>query len=158
MIEKTAGKYLEFLIHGFYDGILLIKEKSPTDNEMETLYAIGYNQFTIGNYELANKIFTNLTAVAPYTSFYWRALGAVNQQMENFSEGIAAYDMAIVNDPGDIVSHVYRSECLIMRGKKKEAIESLEKMLRNPKTNSPSIWVDRAKLIISAAKKKEDKK
>ncbi|MBN2155500.1 MAG: tetratricopeptide repeat protein [Candidatus Lokiarchaeota archaeon] len=159
MIEKTTGKYLEYLIHGYYDGLIRLKQKNnPSDAECEDLYALGYNQFTIGNYKAAKDIFILLTTIAPYTNHYWRAYGAVNQQMENYEEAIAGYDMALANDSRDIVSHVYRSECLIMSEKEKDAIKNLEEILTNPNLNTPSPWLDRAKLLLAAQQKKEVKK
>ena len=100
-IENTAAQYLEFMIHGFMNGLITLQElEGVSDDEMETIYALGYNFFTYGKYDAAKDIFTGLTAYAPYTAHYWRALGAVNQQIKDYTEAIAAYDMAIANDVG----------------------------------------------------------
>ena len=81
MIEPTAARYLEFMIHGFFNGLITLKEKlldleMLSDEELETLYALGYYLFTFGKYEDAKDVFTGLTAYAPYTAYFWRALGA----------------------------------------------------------------------------------
>ena len=82
-IEATAANYLEFMIHGFMNGLITLQElEGISDDEMEMIYALGFNFFTYGKYDAAKDIFTGLTAYAPYTAHYWRALGAVNQQLE----------------------------------------------------------------------------
>ena len=116
-IENTAAQYLEFMIHGFMNGLITLQElEGISDEEMETIYALGYNFFTYGKYDAAKDIFTGLTAYAPYTAHYWRALGAVNQQLKDYPEAIAAYDRAIANDEADVVSVVYRGESQILMG------------------------------------------
>ena len=88
--------------------------KGISDDEMEMIHALGFNFFTYGKYDAAKDIFTGLTAYAPYTAHYWRALGAVNQQLKDYQEAIAAYDMAIANDEFDVVSYVYRGESQLL--------------------------------------------
>lgn len=83
--------------------------------QMETIYALGYNLFSYGKYEAARDIVTGVTICAPSTAHYWHALGTVNQQMRHYREAMAAYDMAIAKDGGDIVSYVYRGECRFSR-------------------------------------------
>ena len=49
-IENVAAQYLEFMIHGFMNGLITLQELEGISNEeMETIYALGYNFFTYGN-------------------------------------------------------------------------------------------------------------
>ena len=149
-IENTAAQYLEFMIHGFMNGLITLQElEGISDEEMETIYALGYNFFTYGKYDAAKDIFTGLTAYAPYTAHYWRALGAVNQQMKDYAEAIAAYDMAIANDEADVVSYVYRGESNILSGSVEAGLEDLERVLAiggdYPEFGA---WVQRSELLI----------
>jgi type III secretion system low calcium response chaperone LcrH/SycD len=150
-IDNTAGQYLEFMIHGFMNGLITLQElEGISDEEMETIYALGYNFFTYGKYDAAKDIFTGLTAYAPYTAHYWRALGAVNQQLKEYLEAVAAYDMAIANDDMDVVSYVYRGESQILSRNVPAGLEDLQAVLQIG-SNMPSFapWVQRAELLLS---------
>ena len=150
-IEQTAAGYLEFMIHGFMNGLITLQElEGISDHEMETIYALGYNFFTYGKYDAAKDVFSGLTAYAPYTAHYWRALGAVNQQLKDYAEAIAAYDMAVANDETDVVSFVYRGESNILSGNVEAGLEDLERVLQIG-SSYPEFapWVQRAHLLIS---------
>src|SRR6478609_10702005 len=155
-IEQTAAHYLEFMIHGFMNGLITLQElEGITDEEMETIYALGYNFFTYGKYDAAKDIFTGLTAYAPYTAHYWRALGAVNQQLKDYGEAIASYDMAIANDERDVVSYVYRGESHILSGNIDAGLKDLETVVQvggdYPEFGA---WVQRSSLLLSLHKRK----
>ncbi len=154
-IEQTAAQYLEFMIHGFMNGLITLQElEGVSDEEMETIYALGYNFFTYGKYDAAKDIFTGLTAYAPYTAHYWRALGAVNQQLKDYTEAIAAYDMAIANDENDVVSYVYRGESQILSGNVPVGLKDLEKVIHIgggfPQFGA---WVQRSELLLRLHRK-----
>src|SRR4029078_10106017 len=149
-IEETSGKYLEFMVHGFMNGLITLQElEGISDEEMETVYALGYNFFTYAKYDAAKDIFTGLTAYAPYPSHYWRALGAVNQQLKDYAEAIAAYDMAIANDENDVVRYVYRGESQILSGNIEPGMTDLRKVLElAPAHPEAAQWVARAELLL----------
>ncbi|MGA2933771.1 MAG: tetratricopeptide repeat protein [Methanomicrobiales archaeon] len=153
-METAAARYLEFMVNDYYNRLMaLLDLEDLSDEDLETLYALGYNFFTYGKYQAAKDIFVRLTAIAPYTAFYWRALGAVNQQMKNYAEAIAAYNMAIANDEADIVSYVYRGESQILSGNIEAALKDFEKVLKigaNDSQTEP--WVKRAHLLINIHK------
>lgn len=156
-IEETAGKYLEFMVQGFMNGLITMQElENISDEEMETIYALGYNFFTYGKYAAAKDIFTGLTAYAPYTSHYWRALGAVNQQLKDYTEAIAAYDMAIANDDNDLVAYVYRGESQILAGNVDSGLTDLEKVMElAPQHPEAAQWIQRAELLLKLQQAKK---
>lgn len=149
-MDTSSARYLEYMVQGFYDGLVTLMDvEGISDEEMETIYALGYNFFNIGNYEAARDIFTGLTAYAPYTNHYWRALGAVNQQMKDYSEAISAYDMAIANDEYDIVSYVYRGETQILSGNIPAGIKDFEQVRKfGALVPENEVWVQRAELLL----------
>ena len=150
-MDTLASNYLELMIHQFYDGtISLMGYTDLNDDEFETIYAVGYNFFTYGDYESAKGVFDRLTTLAPYTAHYWRALGAVNQQMDNFEEAVACYDMAVAMDEADVVSYVYQGESQIMQGNIKDAVASLELAIKNcSQYPEYAPWIARAELLLS---------
>lgn len=149
-IEATAANYLEFMIHGFMNGLITLQElEGISDEEMEMIYALGFNFFTYGKYDAAKDIFTGLTAYAPYTAHYWRALGAVNQQLKDYQEAIAAYDMAIANDEFDVVSYVYRGESQLLARNREAGLHDLQIVIQLG-ADAPQFgaWVQRAELLL----------
>lgn len=149
-IERTAAQYLQFMIHGFMNGLITLQElEGISDEEMETIYALGYNFFTYGKYDAAKDIFVGLTAYAPYTAHFWRALGAVNQQLKEYGEAIASYDMAIANDERDAVSYVYRGESHILSGNIDAGLRDLDHVMEIGQA-MPELapWVQRSGLLI----------
>jgi hypothetical protein len=131
-IENTAAQYLEFMIHGFMNGLITLQElEGISDEEMETIYALGYNFFTYGKYDAAKDIFTGLTAYAPYTAHYW-------------------HDMAIANDENDVVSYVYRGESQILSGNVEAGLADLERVLQiGAQFPQFAPWVQRSELLIN---------
>ncbi len=153
-MDTTAARYLEYMIHSFYDGLLSLKKlEDISDDELETVYALGYNYFTYGKYEAAKDIFTRLTVYAPYIAHYWRALGAVNQQMRNYAEALPAYERAIENDETDVVSYVYKGESRILSGNVEAGLRDLEDVLKIG-VDCPQFqaWVKRSRLLLSVHK------
>jgi len=153
MILEVAPDYIEFKICQLFNKLNNLKRKENLnylgDEDMELLYEHGYYLFVYGYYEAAKEMFTNLTSCAPYTSHYWRALGAVNQQLEKYDEAIAAYDMAIANDESDIVSYIYLAESLILSKNVEPAMQNLNSALKIGK-NFPEfeVWIERADLLL----------
>jgi type III secretion system low calcium response chaperone LcrH/SycD len=149
-IEQTAAQYLEFMIHGFMNGLITLQElEGISDEEMETIYALGYNFFTYGKYDAAKDIFAGLTAYAPYTAHFWRALGAVNQQLKDYTEAIASYDMAIANDERDVISYVYRGESHILSSDVVAGLKDLQNVVAiGGDFPEFGAWVQRARLLL----------
>ena len=156
-IDTTAARYWEFMVHNFMDGLITSQrdlsnhERNLSEDDLEAIYARGYNFFTSGKYEAAKDVFTGLTDYAPRTAHYWRALGAVNQQLKHYDKAIAAYDMAIANDERDIVSYVYRGESQILSERRAEGLSDFEAVLEGFDATDPqfALWVQRAELLLS---------
>ena len=161
-MEAMTAHYLELQIYGIMDNLTNLLQKFSnnetdfSDDEMDMLYDLGYRFFTCGNYKAAKEIFTGLTGIFPYTGFYWRALGAVNQQTKDYAEAIDAYDMAIVNDDKDIVSYVYRGESYILSGEIELGLKDFEEVLNigtEEAQNEP--FLKRCELLLSLHRKSE---
>jgi type III secretion system low calcium response chaperone LcrH/SycD len=149
-METATARYLEYMVHEFHKGLInSLSFKVFTKDELDSIYALGYNFFVLGRFQAAKDIFNRLTAYDPLTAFYWRALGAVNQQMKNYPEAIAAYSNAIAVDGTDVISYVYRGESYILSGNIKEAIKDFEKGqeigARDPQAGP---WVNRSNMLI----------
>lgn len=151
--EATAAAYLEYMIDAFYDDLGRLSEvgRNLADDELETLYALGYNLFTYGRYVESRGIFSDLTHRAPFTAHYWRALGAANQQLKDYAEAIAAYEMAVANDETDVIARVYRSECQILAGDAARGLSGLADVVKLGSGHpGQAPWFDRAALILES--------
>ena len=70
--------------------------------------------------------------------------------MKDYSEAVAAYDMAIANDEFDIVSYVYRGESQILAQNKESGLGDLQTVLQIG-SGRPQFgpWLQRAELLLS---------
>jgi type III secretion system low calcium response chaperone LcrH/SycD len=151
-MRTTLARYLEYMTDGFYNELVNLQEfEGLSDEEIDAIYALGYNLFMYGKYKSARDIFTGLTSHSPNTGYFWRALGAVNQQLKDYPKAIAAYDMAIAKDSEDVVSFVYRAESQILSGNVAPALRDLEQALKIG-ADSPEFgaWVERSKILLRA--------
>lgn len=151
-MDSTVARYLEYMVHDFYEGVVvLIDQENFDEGDLETVYAVGYDLFSYGNHGAAKIVFTRLAEYAPYTAHYWRALGAVNQQMKNYPEAIDAYSMAIANDDLDVVSLTYRGETQVLSGDSENGLSDFKRVLEifeNTKSPERKAWAVRCRLLV----------
>ncbi|MFW9930811.1 MAG: tetratricopeptide repeat protein [Candidatus Thorarchaeota archaeon] len=154
ILKDTKYKMLEHNINSYIDNNFYLQSEvdSLFDDEAENLYSIGYDFFTNGNYQKSYQIFSRLTALVPNVGYYWRALGAINQQLGSYSEAITAYEMAISFDPNDVVSYVYMAECKILLGSIDQAIDDLNRVIKMPHLNSNNPWFIRSSFLLKIHK------
>lgn len=150
MMKKSVDDYFEFLIHNYFDDLKILEESSDLyDDELDSLYGLGYNLFTYGKYEKSKEIFEKLTKEFPSIAYLWRALGAINQQLKLYDEAIKAYSKAITYDEADVISYVYRAESRILSGEVELALEDFKKVVKIGEADINNPWVTRSKLILS---------
>lgn len=155
-MESTAAQHLEVLVHEFYENLnRMRREADRPHEENETVYALGYNLFSYGQYAAAKDIFESLTADVPFRAYYWRALGAVHQQMASYREAIYAYDRAIAIDEDDVIAYVYRGESKLLLREIPNARQDFLRVLRleeklggTPSPKERQKWVARARMLL----------
>ena len=165
MIEQTYERYLRFLADSYSKGVDTIQqlESGLEAIDMENLYAISYNFYIYGKYGAAKEGFKKLTVLNPNYDVYWRALGAVCQQMKNYPEAIAAFERAIENNPKDVVSYIYLGECLLLARMKQQGIKILEKafellfLAQNPWRKKVLLLLSKNKLATAEEGGRENK-
>lgn len=154
MIEKSVENFLEFTVRDFYDSLTILKESLYLDDdELDMIYALGYDLFTCGKYEEAKRIFEKLVKEATDTANFWRALGAVRQQLQKYDEAVEAYSKAIENDKNDIVSYAYRGDSKILLGNIEDGLEDLKMLLTIGDPTLHSEWIRHAELILKIHQK-----
>ena len=124
-IEKFAKTTLAMT-----DGVTTIADtKGISYKELEAAYRVGYNFYTSGRYDDAEKVFKFLCVFEHTNHKYWTALGAVRQAKKNYEEAIEAYATAALFDMNDPKPHYYSAECALFLGKLDMAENGLKSLL-----------------------------
>ena len=96
-----------------------------SEQNLESLYALGHQLYQAGRYDEALKLFSFVTLQNHVEKRYLIATGATLQMLERHSEALGFYGMACFMDPNDPVPVFHGSECLIALGRTDEAAEGL---------------------------------
>ncbi len=164
MIETTVAKFLEYNIRNYASNLFIQYKRLLSSNlkwtffsseEIENLYALGYDLFIVYKFDLAKQIFEKLSKYQPTTGYFYRAIGAVDQQMKNYKKAIESYNLSIANEHQiDYPAYVYRAESKILSGQVDSALIDLEFIANKESTEPQSVaWVNRAKLLLRLHKK-----
>lgn len=103
--------------------------KGISDQEIESIYAMGVDFYRAGNYADAEKIFRFLTVFEHTSSKYWTAMGSVQQVQGRYDAAIKAYQMASFLDLHNPKPMYYAAECFVKAGdldNARKALASLE--------------------------------
>ena len=129
MIESTISQYRYYTIKKKFQKLMELITKSSEedleDSDMDIIYDTGYYAFNLGMNEFSSKLFEFLSARERNSSKYWRARGAVYQNIKCYENAIECYDKAITFDETEAVSIVFRAECLIMLGQIEAGLDGL---------------------------------
>ena len=149
-VEQTFAALVEFIANKFLRGDITVADLLGLDEEeIETIFLMGHYLYNFGKYQGALDVFSVLTLYRPFVSRYWRAAGAANQALKNYQEAIAAYDMALTTNTGDVISYTYRGESKISAGLAEDGISDLRVAVEvgesQPFYNQ---WVNRARTLL----------
>lgn len=101
-----------------------------TDEELEALYAKGYQEYNAQKLEQAAQNFAYLVHLKPNEKRYLFALGAVFQSMKNYKQAVYYYSMAANQDISDPMISLHLVECLVGMSMNQEALELLDIMCK----------------------------
>ncbi|MES2480729.1 MAG: SycD/LcrH family type III secretion system chaperone [Pseudomonadota bacterium] len=96
-----------------------------SEQNLESLYALGHQLYQAGRYDEALKLFSFVTLHNHVEKRYLIATAATLQLLERPSEALGFYGMASFMDPNDPVPTFHGCECLIALGQTDEALEGL---------------------------------
>jgi tetratricopeptide (TPR) repeat protein len=130
-----------------------------TPEKLLKIAEMGYNQFQIGKYDSAERIFKGLTVIDAGNYYYHQMLGATFQREEKYPEAIVEYSVATELNPKDIVSWTNRGEVYFKLGIFDLAAPDFDKAVSlDPKGEDK--WANRARMLreqVKLIKKKEKK-
>lgn len=106
-------------------GGTLAAVRGLTGEEIETIYAIGFNLYNQGKYAMAEPMFQFACLYAHLEPRYWLALGNCRQMAKNHQAAIDAYGMAFIMDVDDPWPTIQAAICYLGLGDKEQAADAL---------------------------------
>lgn len=116
----------EVLLHSVMSDGGLCKLAECTDQDCESLYAMGFGLYSQAHYADALKIFALLVTLKGLEPRFLKGLAACLQMTDQPAEAIRHYATAIMLDVDDPAPLLHTAECLLMLGHVEHASECLE--------------------------------
>lgn len=112
-------------------------EKGMTDDEVETIYALGYNLYSTGRADDAATVFNYLTLIDHTNAKFWIARGAVEQMKRQFDKAVTSYVFAGFLDLDDPKPQYHAAECYLALGDRERALSALAALDQYAPKDSP---------------------
>lgn len=122
-----------------------------TLEEMRLVADLGYALAEQGRNAEALVIFEALAALAPATSYFQSAVGALRLRAGEPRRAVEHLEAALAADPRDIVALVNRGEARLQLGELAAALKDLQAAVElgeDGADNSSSAWVTRARALL----------
>lgn len=117
-----------------------------TPERLMQIAELGFNQFKIGQYDSAERLFKGLTVIDPDNYYFHQMLGATFQRKEKYPEAILEYSVAVDLNAKDLVSITNRGEVYFKLGIFEMATPDFEKAIGlDPKSEDK--WANRARML-----------
>lgn len=117
-IAEAAKKFVK-------DGATLKEVKGITNDELESVYSLGFGYYRTGKFEDAQKLFEFLVLFDHLNSKYWFALGAVQQAQKDYQKAIASYGYSSFLDLENPKPQYHAAECYLALGDKSNAASAI---------------------------------
>ena len=117
-----------------------------TPERLMQIAELGFNQFRIGQYDSAERLFKGLTVIEPDNYYFHQMLGATFQRKEKYPESILEYSVAVDLNPSDLVSFTNRGEIYLKLGIVDLASGDFDKAVALDPKNEDK-WANRARML-----------
>jgi len=121
-------------------------------DEMRVVADLGYKLAEQGRNHEAITIFEGLAALAPATSYFQTALGALRLRIGELQEALGHLNAALAADAADIAALTNRGEVYMRLEERAEAIRDLQNVVqlseRQATTVAPSPYLVRARALL----------
>ena len=121
--EQTAALQKYFEKGGTWQDLLALKS-----DDVEEIYAIGYEHYLECDYEKALAAFSALIQLNPYEAKHWIAIGAVLQAQEMYSDALAAYELALTLDEAGTAPLFYMAQYTHALGENERCADFLKQV------------------------------
>lgn len=126
---RTAG------VEAVLGGRRIAEAMGLHEGTLDTLYAIGHQQYDRGEHDDAEKTFAVLCLADHRSTRAWLGLGAARQKRGDLGGAITAYSMLAEMGGRDPMAPLHAAECYVAMGMWVEALAGLEAALA---------WADQA--------------
>jgi len=136
-LELTPGQIKAFQV--MEQGGTLKDVRGLTADDVETIYAIGFNLYNQAKYDQAEPMFQFACLYAHTEPRYWMALGNCRQMAKQYQPAIDAYGFAYVLDQEDPSPVVQSAICFLALEQKDlagKALDLADKTIANSKPNA----------------------
>lgn len=137
--DKDALEFIKKYASLIESGYTIADLMGITEDQMEALYSVAYQNFVTKNYEDAAKVFKVLVLYDQTEQKYTMGLAATLQELGQYEKAADIYATACVQSGLKDPEPMYFSGiCLLKAGKRSEAIaafQSLDSMGRDGNTN-----------------------
>lgn len=147
-LAKIAGKIM-------CEGYTYQHAFQISDQQVQALYAWGYELQKQKQFAKAERIFQYLCHLNHYDPRYWIALGFCRERRKLYEAALQAYIMAGTLDPQNPSPPLRATECLFLMGRLALAVKSAERVLdlTREETQFPQAR-DRAEKLLQTIRKR----
>jgi predicted Zn-dependent protease len=122
-----------------------------TAEEIRLVAELGYALAELGHCPEAITIFEGLAALAPGTSYFQAALGALKLRAGDSEQALVHLDAALSADPSNLSALVNRGEAYLNLGDRAAAVHNLRAALKIPPRREEEIKIAvRARALLAA--------
>jgi type III secretion system low calcium response chaperone LcrH/SycD len=111
------------------EGLPLCDVRGISQDAMEGVYGLAYNEYNAGRFQEAESVFKLLCLLNHLERKYWIGLGAARKGLKRYQGAVDAFGLAGMLDLSDPQPPLYAAECLILLGQPDEAKSGLETAL-----------------------------
>ncbi|HHM8495586.1 TPA: SycD/LcrH family type III secretion system chaperone PcrH [Pseudomonas aeruginosa] len=98
------------------DGGTLAMLRGLSEDTLEQLYALGFNQYQAGKWDDAQKIFQALCMLDHYDARYFLGLGACRQSLGLYEQALQSYSYGALMDINEPRFPFHAAECYLQLG------------------------------------------
>lgn len=119
------------------------------DEEIESMYAMAYTHYVHGKYDEAGRIFALLMILEPSSYRICLGLALSVYRSGRIDEAMLAFTHCLFLDQFRPEAHLYMAECLLHRGDREGARESLEQvMVWSEEQDGQAIFSNKARIML----------
>ncbi|MCD8351851.1 MAG: hypothetical protein LUC93_14685 [Planctomycetaceae bacterium] len=134
LVEEMTATY-EKLKDARDKGLPPAEALGVDEEQMETMYAMGFMAYRTKRYLDAQFLFSNLLLLNPRNDRYAFAMGSCLKVMGNYEQALLIFGLAMGLDQVSTQYAYYTAQCAWMSGEKDTAVKLLEETLRRGKSD-----------------------
>ena len=124
-MNDITKKQIEDAAKAFVKGATMKEVRGITNEELESVYSLGFGYYNTGKFEDAQKLFEFLVLFDHLSTKYWFALGAVQQARKDYQKAIASYGYSSFLDLENPKPQYHAAECYLALGDKANAASAI---------------------------------